>query len=282
MRDLTFDLRRHGGITTRSRLRAGGHSAQSIRTALDAGRIARIGRSWVALPDANREAMRAIALGGILGGEGALRSYHVWVSQFTGICVATSRTASRLPALSDGEFRVWSEGASRRPGEWRVSVVDALAQYLPCVGAHDAIATLDSALNRRLLSPANLESLMKRMPRRIRRLERRLDRAAESGLESILRVAITSEGWRVETQVEVDGVGRVDLLIDGWLVIEADGSKWHDDHEAIERDRERNAALVLRGYRWHRFGYPQVMGDLDTCIAVIRELLASGAPRRVA
>ena len=82
----------------------------------------------------------------------------------------------------------------------------------------------------------------------------------------------------MESQVEVAGIGRVDLVIDGWLVIEADGSTWHDDHEAIERDRERNGALVLRGYRWHRFGYAQVMDDLPACIAVVRALLAGGRP----
>jgi very-short-patch-repair endonuclease len=141
-----------------------------------------------------------------------------------------------------------------------------------------AVATLDSALNRRLLTPAGLELLMQRMPRRIRRLKSRFDGSAESGLETLLRLAIEREGWRVESQVQVAGVGRVDLVIDGWLVIEADGSAWHDGHEAIELDRERNAALVLRGYRWHRFGYSQVMDDLPGCVAVIRALLAGGRP----
>jgi very-short-patch-repair endonuclease len=118
------------------------------------------------------------------------------------------------------------------------------------------------------------------MPRRIRRLRRHLDPRAESGLETLLRLAIRAAGWNVESQVEIPGVGRVDLVIDGWLVIEADGSAWHDDHEAIELDRERNAALVRAGYRWHRFGYDQIMKDLDGCVAVIAALLAGGAPLR--
>ncbi|HKH09301.1 MAG TPA: hypothetical protein VKA62_10165, partial [Agromyces sp.] len=70
------------------------------------------------------------------------------------------------------------------------------------------MATVDSALNRRLLTPAGLETLMQRMPRRIRRLKHRLDGRAESGLESLLRFAIEEEGWRVESQVEIRGVTR--------------------------------------------------------------------------
>ena len=216
--------------------------------------------------DANPEGIRALSLRGMLGGESALRSYGVWVSHDTGLCIATTRTASRRLPLNDRQYRVWREFGESGHGEhatWRVGVVEALAQALPRItDTPHAVATLDSALHLGQVSPAELQQLMQRMPRRIRRLRRQLDAAAESGLETLLRLAIIEEGWRVESQVRIDGVGRVDLLVDGWLVIEADGSKWHDGHEAIERDRKRNAALVLRGYRWHRFGHGQIMDDL--------------------
>jgi very-short-patch-repair endonuclease len=281
MRDLAFDLRRRGGLATRAQLRAMGQTARHIRAAVDSGEVLGLGRSWIALPDANHEARRAVAVRGILGGESALRSYGIWVSKDTGTCIVSPPTASRLPLLRRGEYRLRRADppASRTP--WRVGVVDALAQHLPRItDPFHAAATLDSALNRRLLTTADLDLLMRRMPRRIRRLRRRLDRRAESGLETLLRLAIRDEGWSFESQVEIGGVGRVDLVIDGWLVVEADGSAWHDDHEAIERDRERNSVLVMHGYRWHRFGYAQVMDDLAGCIAVIRALLAGGAPIR--
>lgn len=260
-------------------LREWGHTPQRIRAAVEAGRVHRIGRVWLALPDAGPEARIAVAARGVLGGESALRSYGIWVSEHTGTCVVSPSTASRLPSLGPGTYRLRRDVAPAPTSPWRVGVVDALTQHLPRMTERDHIvATLDSALNRRLLTPDGLEVVMQRMPRRIRRLRRHLDRQAESGLETLLRLAIRDEGWSVESQVQVDGVGRVDLVIDGWLVIEADGSQWHDDHEAIERDRERNAALVLRGYRWHRFGYWQVMHDLADCVAVIRALLAGGRP----
>jgi len=281
MPDLAFDLRRRGGLATRAQLRAMGQSARRIRAAVESGEVLRYGRSWVALPDADQEATRAVAARGILGGESALRSYRIWVSKDTGTCIISPPTASRLPPLASGEYRLWRADPPAPRTPWRVRVVDALAQHLPRIAdPRDAAATLDSALNRRLLTASDLERLMRRMPRRIRRLKPRLDGRAESGLETLLRLAICDEGWTVESQVEIPGVGRVDLVIDGWLVIEADGSAWHDGHEPIERDRERNSALVLCGYRWHRFGYPQVMGDLAGCIAVIRALLAGGTAVR--
>ncbi|MGX5695742.1 endonuclease domain-containing protein [Agromyces soli] len=280
MSSLAFDLRRLGGLATRTRLRSLGHSSRGIRSAIEDGRCVRLGRSWVSLPDADRAAMRAVALRGALGGESALRSYGIWVSHDTGLCVATPRTASRLPAVGAGEYRVWRD--RHESGRWRVDVLEALAQHLPRIpDPGHAAATLDSALNRRLLTPAGLDILMARMPRRIRRLRRMLDHSAQSGLETLLRLAMVAEGWQVRTQVRIDGVGRVDLLVDGWLVIEADGSSWHDDHESVDRDRERNAALVRRGYRWHRFGFRQIMDDLPGCIAVIRALLAAPPLSRI-
>lgn len=279
MPDLAFDLRRCGGLAHSAQLRSWGHTPRDIRAAVEAGEVCRIRRSWIAAPGANVEARRAVGARGILGGESALRSHRIWVSHHTGSCIVSAPTASRLPALGPGEYRIRRDCAGAPGTPWRVGVIDALAQHLPRIDDdRHVVATLDSALNRRLLTAAGLDEVMRRMPRRIRRLRGRLDGRAESGLESLLRMAIEAEGWRVESQVGVAGVGRVDLVIDGWLVIEADGSAWHDEHEAIDRDRERNAALVLLGYRWHRFGYRQVMDDLPGCVEVIRALLAGGRP----
>jgi very-short-patch-repair endonuclease len=83
---------------------------------------------------------------------------------------------------------------------------------------------------------------------------------------------------RVEVQVSLPGVGRVDLLIDGWLVIELDGGKWHDDEASQDEDRRREAEMTLLGYGWHRFRYKQVVEDLPGCLDVIRTKLASGRP----
>lgn len=162
--------------------------------------------------------------------------------------------------------------------QWRMSVQDSLLQYAKLCSEEDAIASFDSALNTGLLSPNGLNDLFSVKPRRLRRLLSRIDGKSASGLETLLRLAAEAEGWHVEIQVEITGVGRVDVLIDGWLAIELDGARWHDNHQAQEEDRRRDAELVRHGYRWHRFRSSQVLTQMPLCIDVIRTILASGRP----
>ncbi|MHA7985306.1 endonuclease domain-containing protein [Rathayibacter sp. CAU 1779] len=82
----------------------------------------------------------------------------------------------------------------------------------------------------------------------------------------------------MDVQISIPRVGAVDLVINGWLVIETDGDAWHSSPQQRAKDRARDAELVRRGMRSHRFGYAQVMGDLAGCLEVIRVLLAAGRP----
>ncbi|HIY66328.1 MAG TPA: endonuclease domain-containing protein [Candidatus Agrococcus pullicola] len=100
---------------------------------------------------------------------------------------------------------------------------------------------------------------------------------AESGLETLLRLACEDQGWDVEIQVPFRG-GRVDIVINGWLFIEVDGSQFHDVGEQARKDRIRNKQIVQAGFRWHRFGYADVVHRLDETLAVIRAILLAGAP----
>ncbi len=96
-------------------------------------------------------------------------------------------------------------------------------------------------------------------------------------LTTLFRLAAEAEGWTVDIQVFIAGVGRVDVLIDGWLVIELDGGT-HAELRQMHVDRARDAELILLGYRYHRFDHPQLMNSMDRCIAVVRQILAQGRP----
>ncbi|QDZ15128.1 endonuclease domain-containing protein [Humibacter ginsenosidimutans] len=279
MPSIASELSRRGGLATRSQLRVVGCSARSLRRFADDGNARSIRRSWLATPQAEPDAVRAVELGGILGGESALRSFGVWVSHNTGLCVATPPGASHLPTLGDDEYRVYPHDFAWPEGKrWRTDIVSALAQLAARVEPVHFIASVDSALNTNVMTAPQLADLFARLPRRFRRLRRLIEPRAESGLESIVRVAAMLEGWKVEVQVAVPRVGRVDLVINGWLVIETDGDQWHSSATQRAKDRRRDAGLVRRGMRCHRFGYAQVMGDLDGCIEIIRTLLAAGRP----
>ncbi|QTX05560.1 endonuclease domain-containing protein [Agromyces archimandritae] len=279
---LIADVDLHGGLVRRRTLLGLGHSPSAIRNAVAAGHLRVVARSWVASDRAMDAAVRAVRARGVLGGASALHSLGVWVTERPRTAtIATPHSASRLPPLAPGDRRIYCRSLHVDPyAPWRVSVADALRQALPHMADDDAVATLDSVLQLRLLTRAELREAVAALPRRVRRLWRSIDGRAESGIETKLRLALLREGLRVEVQVRIDGVGRVDLVIDGWLVVEADGAEYHDSPEQARADRLRNAALVRRGYRWHRFGYDQVMFDLDGCVAVVLELLRHHPARR--
>ena len=159
-----------------------------------------------------------------------------------------------------------------------MSVPDSLLQFAGLGAGCDVVASMDSALNKGLVTPTELEQVVALLPRRLRRLLSGVDGRAQSGLETLLRLAAEAEGWNVQIQVAISGVWRVDVLIDGWLVIELDGARWHDDDQSRDEDCRRDAELTLLGYRYHRFRSRQVLDAMPLCLAVIRTILASGRP----
>ena len=58
------------------------------------------------------------------------------------------------------------------------------------------------------------------------------------------------------------------------LVVEADGAGFHDNPVAFERDRRRDRALQLNGYRVVRFTHRQIEREPDAVVTAIRRLLS--------
>ncbi len=273
-------MARFGYLAQRSQLQALGYNQQKIQKLTDAKVLRPVMRQWIAHPMADEEAVRAVALGGKLGSASALASHGVWLTRRSGLWVATVPESSRHAEVRPGEKRLWVKPhfIVADPKRWRMSVPDSLLQFALTGSSTDVIAAMDSALRKSLIRPEQLDAIFERLPRRLRRLQARVNGKADSGLETIIRLAAEAEGWSVEIQVRIDRVGRVDLLIDGWLVIECDGRAYHDNPQAMEKDRRRDAELTLRGYRYQRFAYNQILQQLPQCIEVMRTILQSGQP----
>jgi hypothetical protein len=154
-------------------------------------------------------------------------------------------------------------------------MVDALLIVSRTSTPDHFLASIESCLHTGSLSLAGLPVLRASLPARLRGVVDSVDARSESGLETIMRLGLGRLGCTVEPQVRIPGIapngrdGRVDFVVDGWLVIEVDGDGFHDP----AADRIRNSVLVRRGYRWHRFGYQQVMTDWASVEATIVELL---------
>jgi hypothetical protein len=224
--------------------------------------------------------MRAVALGGRLGGASALESFGVWAGHRPGLVVAVLPGASRLPPLSPGESRLWA--ADRFPTEsdrvFRVSLRDAIIQHARVAIRAELIATVDSALHHGLLGEFELAELLAALPERVRPSRRELDAASMAGTESLLRVDLRAQGYRVETQASIRKVGQVDLLVDGWYIVECDSREFHDGDAQQTADRRRDGEATLARYGSARFTYSQVMFRRDWCLAVVAAGLAAGRP----
>ncbi|WP_206447188.1 endonuclease domain-containing protein [Agrococcus sp. KRD186] len=275
MRDIQVDVLAAGGAATRKALRARGHTSRQIRAAVERGEVQAVGRSWVMPLEADGAIKAALAAGGVLGGATALRTYGVWVTEEPRLQIAT-RPTTGVAATSAGD-RIW-ESFEVDDKAWRVSVVDALAQHARRVEREHAVASIDSAWHRGLIAERDLDPLFRKLPQRCARWRGLLDPKADSGLESLVRVPCLDRGWRVESQVPAPGGGRSDLLLDGWLYVEADGDEWHDNERQAAKDRRRNRAITDQGDRWLRFGYAEVVHEPDRTISTIELVMAQGRP----
>lgn len=151
-----------------------------------------------------------------------------------------------------------------------VGLVDVLVHVLQCRPEAEAVPMVESALRRGDTVAGFIES---RLPgRRNGRARTALSRArgdADSAIEVVVRLILEDAGLEVRSQVPIEGVGRVDFLVEGFLVVEVDGAAFHSDRKALRRDRHRNNMTILGGYRVLRFCYEDVMYHPDTLLAVV-------------
>src|SRR3546814_16575327 len=91
------------------------------------------------------------------------------------------------------------------PRATRVELFDALLQATICQSPRAAIATLDSALHRGLISDDDVDELFSLLPRGRRVLRGLLDGRAESGPETFVRLLLRALGLSFECQVWIPG-----------------------------------------------------------------------------
>jgi very-short-patch-repair endonuclease len=101
-----------------------------------------------------------------------------------------------------------------------------------------------------------------------------VDRGAESLLETLARTYFRQAGIRVEAQVHIEGVGHVDLLLEGRLIVELDG-RHHGEWEQVKKDQRRNNRSAVRGYAVLRYYYADVVHHPAAMVAEVLAVLAS-------
>lgn len=148
---------------------------------------------------------------------------------------------------------------------------------------------LERAINeaevRRLWDELSLDRLLHRYPRHRgnRNVRAALDKRREgstvtrSGLEEMFLRLIDEAGIpRPEVSAIVEGLEVDAVWRDVRLVVELDGRDTHGTAEAFERDRERDRALQVNGWRPVRITYRQLRDTPEAVIRDVRRLRGAG------
>ena len=283
-------LARLGGVASLAALQDGGVSRRDLDRAVRVGDVVRIRNGWFAVPHAPADVVRAVRVGGVLSCSSLLRLHGVWCVSDRRLHVRVPPNAARLRSPDDRRVPLSAAAhgvAVHSPAlllgpEAVDSVLGGLLCVMRCMARPHAVATLDSALNKGLVSMEQLRSL----PGRHDELLRLVDPSAQSGLESLVRLSLRGRRVRVRPQVRIAGVGFVDLVIGDRLVLELDGWEFHGTRRAFEEDRRRDLELARLGYDRLRLTYDQVLHEWSTVESTIlekvrrREHLWGGMHRR--
>ncbi|GAA4151677.1 type IV toxin-antitoxin system AbiEi family antitoxin domain-containing protein [Leifsonia shinshuensis] len=268
-------LRELGGAATTHQLRMAGATAEDLKRAVRSGAVDRVRRGVYISPLLDGAGLDAVRAGARLSCVSACASYGLWAGSGRRTHVTLSPQSRRAPP---GLVCHWWP-VEAHPELWRVSLADCLRSVARCGDEETAVAAFDTALAAGHVSPSGLRRILEGTPKAAR------DRAAlarpgsDSGVESVVRQRLERHGRRVEQQVHVRGVGRVDMRIDGELYLEIDGYAFHGDARAFERDRLRDAALAELGHRRLRVSARQVVEDWQRVETAIDRIVERQRPQ---
>lgn len=256
-------------------LRAAGWRPSEVRAAVESGGLVRVRQGAFCSPLTPSDCVAAGRNRGRLACVSELRRRGVFVMDHATRHIHVVPEAARLGP--PGTNRLHRDRLLRapHPRSLSVEVFDAVRQSVLCQSPRAAIATIDSALHLGVLAHDDLDELFASLPRRHRRLRRLLDSRAESGPESLMRLILRTLGCRFDVQVEIAGVGRVDFLVDGWLIIECDSRAFHSSWEQQKRDRRRDQEDAMRGLTTYRPIAEDIMERADVVRAAVAGLLAA-------
>lgn len=257
---------------------------RQIEDALNSGALQHVRRGVYAGAGACLEVIAAAEHGGALGCQTAARHLTIWVLDEPGVHVwqRRSRHQYRHGPQRDGTDGCgctahWDDGPAASAFALP-SVPRILRQIYHCVGAEGFFVALESARAKGLLDQAGLHWLRGSVDRAGQDLIDFSRADAGSGLESLVRLRTRHRGWDVRTQVHIVATGRVDLLIEGWLIVETDGKENHDGRSHRHRDLLRDANAAIWGHGTLRFDYAMVIADWELVEDAIAATLATRSP----
>jgi hypothetical protein len=164
----------------------------------------------------------------------------------------------------------------RPPTHDVVALADVLLHALHCLPRFEALSMVQCAVGRGDISSTFLRD---RLPgNRNGKARAVLDLVrprADSLLEPIARVLFAEAGFATECYVQLPGVGEVDFLLEGFLVVEIDGAT-HFRPADIKKDRRRDNVSVVGNFVVLRYFYDDVIYHPDEMLQQVAAVVARG------
>lgn len=271
--DVEEILRREGGAARSAVVLRSVTKHQLVR-AVREGRVLSPAPGLFHLPGCARDVLAAAAVGGVLSCLRAARDHGLPVITDPAVHVTAPR----------GSRRTWPRTrVHRRAVEHdghRTTLRQTVLDCLRCAPLHEAVGIGDHVLRLGSLTEADVAFLARDLhpsdPLRGRLAL--LDGRADSPPESWARVFLLVAGYSVKIQEELDGIGFVDLIIDGWLIVEIDGEEYHRRFGSFANDRRRDRAAYPQGCVVIRFPAVEVLRR-EYFLAQVAAVHAAGPPR---
>lgn len=277
--DLAARLLEHGGVARRSEI-VGPSGWRALRSAVAEGQVLDHGGGCYGLPGAPLWLVRARQFGGHLTCVSWAEARNLPVLEHAArvhLAVPRDHAARRSPHRPVRAVVLHRQAGVVRSCGPELPVADApaaLATTLRCQPPLAALVVLDAALAQGLCTAEDVRAELRgRGSVRAALTLGLADLRSQSPLETVARVVLRAAGLEVRANVDIAGVGRVDLLVEGTVVVELDGFEHHSSVAAFGADRRRDRRLHALGLRVLRFTSHDVLCDVAGVVAAVRAAL---------
>lgn len=267
-------LSRQGGAARFAHLRKAGFTRNQIDNAVSTGLVLKPRHGVYRLPGASADFAHAYEVNAALTCISAAPHYGLWMLKEPDRAHLAAGHR-RLPA-----------GVSAHRFSGNISTLlppvlplkDVLVHALQCLPELEALVMVECAYNRGETDPDFLRRLLPGARNgRARAVLRLAERGSDSLLETVARVLFRRHGFDVRTQVYLEGIGYVDFLLNGCLIVEIDGVGFHLNKPQFKKDIRRNNIGAAGGYRVLRYLYEDVVHHPEQMLEQIRLTLATPA-----
>ena len=233
------ELEWFGKVARRKDLVARGCTDWGLQQAVDAGLIIRVDRGYFALPGADPMDIRLAHFQARRTCLSRAKQFGLWVLQEPAL---THVAAAHGRAIA---------GCVVHRVSGPQTIMNILRQCIRCGSELEALLVLESAVVLKHCTIPELRAeFSKTSDSRARTILAMLDPQSMSIIETIARYYLRQAGYNVQSQYFQPGVGRLDLWIDGLLVLETDGAAYHNTPDGWATDLVRDTLLTVKGM-WH-------------------------------